>query len=106
MKAHSGSKNLSDAIKDLGEIISARVNSTGTKVSISVAQTSLVPDSKLYIWDTETDTITYFNFASGQFVKLRLISLAFYDRNGKLISPINDLRAFYSEHDPANRNKS
>ncbi|CAL4114854.1 unnamed protein product, partial [Meganyctiphanes norvegica] len=65
-KAHTQGKNLSDSIKDFGEVISARCNCTGTRVSIAIAQTSLLPDPKLYIWDIENDNITYFNFASGQ----------------------------------------
>ncbi|KAK3865459.1 hypothetical protein Pcinc_025661 [Petrolisthes cinctipes] len=64
-KAHTQGKQLGDAIKDFGEIISARCNSTGTRVSLAVAQTSLMPDPKLYIWDAENDAITFFNFASG-----------------------------------------
>ena len=46
--------------------MAARVNSSGTKVSLSVAQSSLLPDPKLYIWDVETDSLSYFNFASGK----------------------------------------
>ena len=46
--------------------MAARVNSLGTKVSLSVAQSSLLPDPKLYIWDVETDSLSYFNFASGK----------------------------------------
>ncbi|XP_047485121.1 intraflagellar transport protein 140 homolog [Penaeus chinensis] len=65
-KQHTQGKQLSDAIKDFGEVISARCNCSGTRVSIAVAQTSLLPDPKLYIWDIENDNITYFNFASGR----------------------------------------
>ncbi|KAF2347789.1 Quinoprotein amine dehydrogenase beta chain-like [Trinorchestia longiramus] len=65
VKAHSSSKNFGDLVKDFGEVMSARVNSTGNKASVSVAQTSLLPDPKLYIWDLRGDTVTYFNFASG-----------------------------------------
>ncbi|XP_068236628.1 intraflagellar transport protein 140 homolog isoform X1 [Palaemon carinicauda] len=64
-KPHTQGKQMSDAIKDFGEIISARCNCNGTRVSVAVAQTSLLPDSKLYIWDVEHDNISYFNFASG-----------------------------------------
>ena len=31
-----------------------------------VAQSSLIPDPKLYIWDMENDSLLYFNFASGK----------------------------------------
>ena len=66
---HSPSKNFNECLKDYGEIMSARVNSSGTKVSVSIATASLTPDPKLYIWDLENDAITYFNFASGEWAR-------------------------------------
>ena len=65
-KSHSHPKYLPDHIQDFGEIISAKCNHNATKVSILIAQSSLIPDPKLYIWDVENDTILYFNFASGK----------------------------------------
>jgi hypothetical protein len=37
-KHHSNPKNLEEAIDDFGEIIAATCNSSGTKVSITVAK--------------------------------------------------------------------
>ena len=65
-KPHSHPKYLPDYIHDFGEVISAKCNSNATKVSILIAQSSLIPDPKLYIWDVENDAILYFNFASGK----------------------------------------
>ena len=65
-KPHSHPKYLPDHIQDFGEVISAKCNSTATKVSILIAQSNLIPDPKLYIWDVENDSILYFNFASGK----------------------------------------
>ncbi|XP_076028823.1 intraflagellar transport protein rempA [Oratosquilla oratoria] len=65
-KIHTQGKQLGEAIKDFGEIISVRCNCNGTRASIAVAQTSLLPDPKLFIWDIENDNLTYFNFASGK----------------------------------------
>lgn len=65
-KPHTQGKQMGDYIKDFGEIISARCNCNGTRVSIAVAQTSLLPDPKLYVWDIESESFTYFNFASGR----------------------------------------
>lgn len=62
---HNNGKEINDLVKDFGEIISVRCNCLGTKVSIAVAYSSLVPDPKLYIWDIENDVFTFFNFASG-----------------------------------------
>lgn len=56
---------MSECLKEYGEVMSARVNSAGTKVSVSIATGALLPDPKLYIWDLESDSMTYFNFASG-----------------------------------------
>ena len=55
-----------DQIPDFGEVISAKCNRNATKVGILVAQSSLIPDPKFYVWDVETDTVHYFNFASGK----------------------------------------
>lgn len=64
-KLHSKPKNINDVITDFGEIILARSNSTGSKVSITVARSNLLPDPRLYLWDTETDNVSHFNFQSG-----------------------------------------
>ncbi|KAK7788798.1 hypothetical protein R5R35_010909 [Gryllus longicercus] len=68
-KPHTSTKNLEEDISDFGEIISACCNSKGTKVSITIAKSNFVPDTRLYLWDIETDTLSFFNFASGKMDK-------------------------------------
>ncbi|XP_023345784.1 intraflagellar transport protein 140 homolog [Eurytemora carolleeae] len=65
-KSHSYPKFLAEFISDFGEVISVKINHNATKASILIAQGSLVPDPKLYVWDIENDNIIYFNFASGK----------------------------------------
>ncbi|KAB7493708.1 Intraflagellar transport protein [Armadillidium nasatum] len=65
-KIHHQGKQVNDTARDFGEIISVHCNCNGTRVSIAVAQTSLLPDPKLYIWDIENDIFTFFNFATGK----------------------------------------
>ncbi|XP_071962146.1 intraflagellar transport protein 140 homolog [Antedon mediterranea] len=60
------SKNFAEIIPELKIIKSAKANSTGTRVSLIVEKTDGTPDSKLYIWDVDMDSIQYFDFATGQ----------------------------------------
>ncbi|XP_021936986.1 intraflagellar transport protein 140 homolog isoform X3 [Zootermopsis nevadensis] len=65
-KHHSNPKNLEDAVDDFGEIIAATCNSSGTKVSLTIAKSNFLPDPKLFIWDVESDSLRYFNLATGK----------------------------------------
>ncbi|XP_069684990.1 intraflagellar transport protein 140 homolog [Periplaneta americana] len=65
-KIHSNPKNLEEVIDDFGEIIMAKCNSNGTKVSITIAKSNFLPDPKLFLWDIESDNLQYFNFATGK----------------------------------------
>ena len=81
-KLHANPKYLNDVILDFGEIILARYdysensvlisqteyfygrsNCEGSKVSITAAKSNLLPDGKLYLWATESDTLASFDFA-------------------------------------------
>lgn len=42
-KHHSNPKNLEDAVDDFGEIIAATCNSSGTKVSLTIAKVQRSP---------------------------------------------------------------
>ncbi|KAK4874572.1 hypothetical protein RN001_013932 [Aquatica leii] len=55
-------RSLYDMCTDFGEIIQAKINSNGTKVALTLAAASLVPDGKLYIWDIEQDTLNLYDF--------------------------------------------
>ena len=62
MKAVHSPKCAFDLFDNFGEIISAKPNCNGTLLAISIANESLVPDGKLYIWNTERNTIKYYEF--------------------------------------------
>jgi hypothetical protein len=47
----------------LVQICHGRSNCEGSKVSITVAKSNLIPDGKLYLWATESDTLASFDFA-------------------------------------------
>ncbi|KAK6625633.1 hypothetical protein RUM43_005932 [Polyplax serrata] len=59
-------KNLNDMIDDFGEAISATSNSKGTKVALMIALQSLIPDTKLYVIDLESDVVKWIDFTNGQ----------------------------------------
>ncbi|XP_037074398.1 intraflagellar transport protein 140 homolog isoform X2 [Pollicipes pollicipes] len=66
LRSLANPKFISESVPDFGELIQCRVNCKGTKVSCLVAQSSLLPDPKVYIWDVDTDAVSYFNFSSGR----------------------------------------
>lgn len=51
-----------DLFGNFGEIIMAKCNVMGTQIAFTIANESLVPDGKLYIWDTEKDRLCHFDF--------------------------------------------
>lgn len=55
-------RNLYDLCNDFGEIIQAKSNSNGTKIALTLAGANLVPDGKLYVWDTERDDLIHYDF--------------------------------------------
>ncbi|KAJ9573631.1 hypothetical protein L9F63_008972, partial [Diploptera punctata] len=65
-KKHSNPKNLEEVIDDFGEIIMAKSNYSGTKVSFTIAKSDFLPDPRLFVWDVESDNLQYFNLASGK----------------------------------------
>lgn len=40
----------------------AKCNLTGNQIALTIANEALVPDGKLYIWDTEKDRLSNFDF--------------------------------------------
>ncbi|KAG8223373.1 hypothetical protein J437_LFUL001251 [Ladona fulva] len=65
-KVHVQPKRLDTVIPDFGEIISAKCNADGTKLSLTVAKADLFPDSKLYVWNISTDSFSSLNFSNGE----------------------------------------
>ncbi|XP_063894907.1 intraflagellar transport protein 140 homolog [Helicoverpa armigera] len=52
-------KNCYQMIEDFGEVMRASVNCTGRYISLSVANSGLAPDPRLYLWDVANDVITH-----------------------------------------------
>ncbi|XP_064415198.1 intraflagellar transport protein 140 homolog [Latimeria chalumnae] len=65
-KAHCNAKNMAELIPKLGIFVSVMCNANGSKVSILVNMADGTPDSKVYFYDIEMDTLSYFDFSSGQ----------------------------------------
>ncbi|EAT45838.1 AAEL002943-PA [Aedes aegypti] len=53
-----------DLFEKFGEIISAKSNSTGTHLALTIANEQLLPDGKLYLWNLESNNIKYYEFSS------------------------------------------
>lgn len=64
-KQHCSPKSLVDSITGIGKLKSVKCNCNGTKVSIMCDKASNSPDSRIYVWDIETDTFQSFDFATG-----------------------------------------
>ncbi|XP_075035600.1 intraflagellar transport protein 140 homolog [Mixophyes fleayi] len=65
-KAHSNCKNLSELVPGLGSIVSIRCNANGSKVSILALRADGNRDSKMYFYDVELDTVSFFDFRNGE----------------------------------------
>lgn len=61
-KLHVHPKDLVDAIPDFGEVVMIRINCTGGKVSLTIANSNLIPSPFIHIWDTENDSIVKYQF--------------------------------------------
>lgn len=56
------SKSGYDLFGNFGEIIMAKCNVTGTRIALTIATESLIPDGKVYIWDLEKDRLCHYDF--------------------------------------------
>ncbi|CAH2307665.1 intraflagellar transport 140 homolog isoform X1 [Pelobates cultripes] len=65
-KSHSNCKNLCELVPAVESIVSVKCNSNGSKVSILANRTDGHLDSKIYFYDVELDTVTFFDFWNGQ----------------------------------------
>ncbi|KAM4819952.1 intraflagellar transport protein 140 homolog [Thomomys bottae] len=65
-KVHCNCKNLAELVPGMGAISSLRCNASGSKISILLSKTDSSPDSKLCFYDVEMDTVTVFDFKTGQ----------------------------------------
>lgn len=64
-KPHNNPRNMADLVPKVGVIRMAKINSNGTKVAFICDQNDGMPDSKVYIWDVDLDSIGFFDFSIG-----------------------------------------
>ncbi|XP_067291267.1 intraflagellar transport protein 140 homolog isoform X2 [Pseudorasbora parva] len=65
-KALGVTKNLCELIPDLGALRSVKCNASGSQLSVLVTQVNGRPDNKVYFYDIELDTLSYFDFFTGR----------------------------------------
>ncbi|ESO09812.1 hypothetical protein HELRODRAFT_92025 [Helobdella robusta] len=66
VKQHTEAKQFNEIIDQFKSIVSAKSNNNGSKVSLIVMKKNDVTDPCLHIWDTETNSVQYFNFETGK----------------------------------------
>ncbi|KAF6124811.1 intraflagellar transport 140 [Phyllostomus discolor] len=65
-KVHCSCKNLAELVPGAGGIVSLRCNANGNKISILLSKADSSPDSKICFYDVEMDSVTIFDFKTGQ----------------------------------------
>ncbi|KAL8175170.1 UNVERIFIED_CONTAM: hypothetical protein K2H54_015043, partial [Gekko kuhli] len=65
-KVHCSSKALADLVPGAGGITSVKCNANGNKVSLLLSKADQSLDSRVCFYDIEMDTVTLFDFHSGQ----------------------------------------
>ncbi|XP_037013024.2 intraflagellar transport protein 140 homolog [Artibeus jamaicensis] len=65
-KVHCSCKNLAELVPGAGGIVSLRCNASGNKISILLSKADSSPDSKICFYDVEMDSVTIFDFKTGQ----------------------------------------
>ncbi|XP_051876987.1 intraflagellar transport protein 140 homolog isoform X1 [Pristis pectinata] len=65
-KSHSNTKNLAEHIPNLGSITSVKCSSNGNNVSILITKANGSPDSRVFFYDVEMDTLHHFDFEIGK----------------------------------------
>nr|XP_060642367.1 intraflagellar transport protein 140 homolog isoform X1 [Anolis sagrei ordinatus]XP_060642368.1 intraflagellar transport protein 140 homolog isoform X1 [Anolis sagrei ordinatus] len=90
-KVHCSSKALTDLLPGTGGITSVKCNASGNKVSILINKADGSLDSKICFYDIEMDTVTLFDFQSGQQKDGREISSFGQEAEGRKISDLPEL---------------
>ncbi|XP_008068496.1 intraflagellar transport protein 140 homolog [Carlito syrichta] len=65
-KVHCDCKNLAELVPSVGAITSLRCSASGNKISILLSKADNSPDSRICFYDVEMDTVTIFDFKTGQ----------------------------------------
>ncbi|XP_048188881.1 intraflagellar transport protein 140 homolog [Perognathus longimembris pacificus] len=80
-KVHCNCKNLAELLPGVGAISSLRCNASGNKISILLSKADNSPDSKLCFYDVEMDTVTIFDFKTGQIDQRETLSFNGHETN-------------------------
>ncbi|XP_048407747.2 intraflagellar transport protein 140 homolog isoform X1 [Stegostoma tigrinum] len=65
-KPHCNAKNLAEHVPNLGSVASVKCSSNGNNVSVLINRVNGTPDSKVFFYDVEMDTLNYFDFETGR----------------------------------------
>ncbi|XP_078096576.1 intraflagellar transport protein 140 homolog isoform X2 [Mustelus asterias] len=65
-KPHCNAKNMAEHVPNLGRIASVKCSSNGNNVSILINRLNGTPDSRVFFYDVEMDTLNYFDFETGR----------------------------------------
>nr|XP_030728048.1 intraflagellar transport protein 140 homolog isoform X4 [Globicephala melas] len=65
-KVHCSCKSLAGLVPGVGGMASLRCNASGSKISILLSKADNSPDSRIFFYDVEMDTVTILDFKRGQ----------------------------------------
>ncbi|XP_024408937.2 intraflagellar transport protein 140 homolog isoform X2 [Desmodus rotundus] len=65
-KVHCSCKNLAELVPGVGGIVSLRGNANGNKISVLLSKADSSPDSRICFYDVDMDSVTIFDFKTGQ----------------------------------------
>ncbi|KAG8433191.1 hypothetical protein GDO86_017467 [Hymenochirus boettgeri] len=99
-KAHSNCINLSQMVPGVGSIASLKCNSNGSKVSILANRSDGNLDSKMYFYDVELDTVTYFDFWNGEAEQEETSHNSDIDNKKKVLLDRVPVSHFWDETEP------
>ncbi|XP_021787325.2 intraflagellar transport protein 140 homolog isoform X2 [Papio anubis] len=105
-KAHCSCRSLAELVPGAGGIASLRCSSSGSTISILPSKADSSPDSKICFYDVEMDTVTIFDFKTGQIDRRETLSFneqetdkshLFADEGLKNYVPVNH---FWDQSEP------
>nr|XP_055220877.1 intraflagellar transport protein 140 homolog isoform X5 [Gorilla gorilla gorilla] len=105
-KAHCSCRSLAELVPGVGGIASLRCSSSGSTISILPSKADNSPDSKICFYDVEMDTVTVFDFKTGQIDRGETLSFneqetnkshLFVDEGLKNYVPVNH---FWDQSEP------
>ncbi|KAI5932679.1 Intraflagellar transport protein 140 [Manis javanica] len=89
-QVHCGCKNLVELVPAAAGLASLRGNANGSKISVLLSKADSGPDSRICFYDVEMDTVTLFDFKTGQIDQRETTS--FHGQEMKKSCPFEDER--------------